>query len=52
MFKGKASADEEVEHTREYVSILKRQTTQPLGLSGVFEITLPKHIAAYGLLFR
>ena len=28
-FEGKAWADEKAQHTREYVSILKRPTTQP-----------------------
>jgi hypothetical protein len=37
--KGKAQADEKAQHTRQYVSILKRFATQPLGLRWGFETT-------------
>ena len=30
-FEGKAGADDKAQHTREYVSILKRPSTQPSG---------------------
>ena len=35
--KGKARVDEKAQHTWEYVSILKRLATQPLGLRWGFE---------------
>jgi hypothetical protein len=35
---GKARADEKAQHTREYVSILKRVSTQPSGDGGGFEM--------------
>ena len=37
--KGKARVDEKAQHTWEYVSILKRLATQPLGLRWGFETT-------------
>ena len=41
--KGKAQADEKAQHTRSYVSILKRFATQLLGLRWDFETTSRKH---------
>ena len=38
MFEGKAGADDKAQHTREYVSILKRPSTQPSGARWGFEI--------------
>jgi hypothetical protein len=38
-FKGKAQTDEKAQHTQEYVSILRRLATQPLGLRWGFETT-------------
>ena len=43
-FKGKAQADEKAQHTRKYVSILKRLATQPLGLRWGFETTSKNYI--------
>ena len=43
-FEGKAGADDKAQHTREYVSILKRPSTQPSGDRLGFEMaskTLP-----------
>jgi hypothetical protein len=37
-FDGKARADEKAQHTREYVSILKRFSTQPSGVRWGFEM--------------
>jgi len=37
-FKDKARADEKAEHTREYVSILKRLATPSLGVRCIFEM--------------
>jgi hypothetical protein len=37
-FEGKAKADEKAQHTREYVSILKRLSTQPSGVRWGFEM--------------
>jgi len=37
-FKDKARADEKAEHTREYVSILRRSATPYLGVRCIFEI--------------
>jgi hypothetical protein len=37
--KGKAQANEKAQHTRQYVSILKRFATQLLGLRWGFETT-------------
>ncbi len=36
--KGKAPADEKAQHTQQYVSILRRLATQPLGVRCIFEI--------------
>ena len=38
-FKGKAQADEKAQHTRQYVSILRRLATLPLSLRWGFETT-------------
>jgi hypothetical protein len=38
-FKGKAQTDEKAQHTRQYVSILKRFATQLLSLRWDFETT-------------
>lgn len=37
-FEGKAQADEKAQHTRQYVSILKRSATPPSGLRWSFEM--------------
>jgi hypothetical protein len=37
-FEGKAKADEKAQHTREYVSILKRLSTQPSSVRWGFEM--------------
>ena len=37
-FEGKAKADEKAQHTREYVSILKRLSTQPSNVRWGFEM--------------
>jgi hypothetical protein len=37
--KGKAQSDEKAQHTRQYVNILKRFATQPLGHRWDFETT-------------
>ena len=37
-FEGKAGADDKAQHTREYVSILKRPPTQPSGDRWGFEM--------------
>jgi hypothetical protein len=37
-FEGKAKAEEKAQHTREYVSILKRLSTQPSSVRWVFEM--------------
>ncbi len=37
-FEGKAGADDKAQHTREYVSILKRPSTQPSGDRWGFEM--------------
>jgi len=38
MPKGKAQADAKAQHTFEYVSILRRFATLPLGIRCIFEI--------------
>ena len=38
VYDGKAKADEKAQHTREYVSILKRCSTQPSGTRWCFEM--------------
>ena len=53
-FEGKAKADEKAQHTREYVSILKRLSTQPSGVRWGFEmasntssnrcLSVPRHL--------
>jgi hypothetical protein len=37
-FEGKAKADEKAQHTREYVSILKRLSTQPSSVRWGFDM--------------
>ena len=46
-FEGKAKADEKREHTREYVSILKRLSTRPSSVRWGFE-TASIHICSNG----
>jgi hypothetical protein len=37
-FEGKAKADEKAQHTRQYVSILKKLSTQPSSVRSGFEM--------------
>ncbi|MCK4729580.1 MAG: hypothetical protein KAT27_11685, partial [Desulfobacterales bacterium] len=44
-FEGKAGADDKAQHTREYVSILKRPSTQPSGDRWGFEVASKQHVS-------
>ena len=44
-FEGKAGADDKAQHTREYVSILKRPSTQPSGAIWGFEMASTERIS-------